>query len=277
VTATTVPAHGIDTRSAPGFGATLRSEWTKLRSLRSTWIITGLAMTLSIGFSALMALVAGLTFDSWGDGAQASFDPVLGSTPGLLFSLILLIVLGVTAITSEYSTGMIRTTFIVNPRRVTVLLAKATIVGALGIVISAVALPGMFLVSQVIFAAYDLPSASISDSDAIRFVLLYVTIAAVVHTWIPLSIAALLRGAASAITVSIALFFLPGILTLMLPVWMQENVLRYLPVMSLDSLAGIIKPHESGYVGETLAIFLLAFWLIAFLVTAAIVLRRRDA
>ena len=48
-------------RRQPGFAATLNSEWTKLRSVRSTWILTGLALVLSIGFSALIALVMGLT------------------------------------------------------------------------------------------------------------------------------------------------------------------------------------------------------------------------
>lgn len=102
----------------PGFGAMLQSEWTKLRSLRSTWILVSLAIGLSIGFSALIALTSGLTHDSWNDEVRNAFDPVLTTNSGSLFGCILLIVIGVTAVTSEYSSRMIRTTFIGNPRQI---------------------------------------------------------------------------------------------------------------------------------------------------------------
>ncbi len=94
---------------------------------------------------------------------------MLTTNSGSLFGCILLIVLGVTAVTSEYSSRMIRTTFIVNPRRIRVFAAKAIVVGA--------ArdgdhrdrpFPVMFLVSQPIFAHYGLETASITDSDALR-------------------------------------------------------------------------------------------------------------
>ncbi len=66
-TTATVSTGRVTSTTEPGFGATLQSEWTKLRSLRSTWIIVSLAIGLSIGFSALIALVSGLTHDSWND------------------------------------------------------------------------------------------------------------------------------------------------------------------------------------------------------------------
>ena len=95
-----------------------------MRSLRSTWIIVSLAIGLSIGFSALIALTSGLTHDNWNDTVRNAFDPVLTTNSGSLFGCILLIVLGVTAVTSEYSSRMIRTTFIGNPRRMQVFAAK---------------------------------------------------------------------------------------------------------------------------------------------------------
>jgi hypothetical protein len=127
MTATTTAVRPIATSAEPGFGAALRAEWTKFRSVRSTWIIVALAIVLSVGFSAIASLVTGMTFDSWSESAQSIYDPVTNSMTGVLFRLILLVTFGVVAVTSEYRSGMIRTTFMVNPRRLQVLTAKMII------------------------------------------------------------------------------------------------------------------------------------------------------
>jgi hypothetical protein len=82
------------TAAKPGFGSLLQSEWTKLRSLRSTRIIVGLGIGLPIALSAIIALTSGLTHDSWNDTLRNAFDPVLASNSGSLFGCILLILLG---------------------------------------------------------------------------------------------------------------------------------------------------------------------------------------
>jgi ABC-2 type transport system permease protein len=277
VTAISVSTRRPATHIESGFGATLNSEWTKLRSVRSTWIIAGLLIALPIGFTAVVAFVSGLTFDSWGEGAQSSFDPVLGSMPGLLFSLILLIVFGTTAVSSEYSTGFIRTSFIVTPQRSRVFAAKAILVGAFGLVISIVIAPAMFLTSQAIHGAYGLETASITDGDALRFVAIYMFVVGLTHTLIPFSIAWLLRGTASAITTSIAFFFLPWMLTPILPVWLQENVLRFTPDLAIDSLTGYTSVSSATHMSELTAIVVIGVWLVALLTLAALTLNRRDA
>ena len=65
---------------------------------------------------------------------RASFDPTNDSFPGLAIGQLALGVLGVLAITSEFSSGMIRATFAAAPRRPLVLAAKAAIVGAVTLV-----------------------------------------------------------------------------------------------------------------------------------------------
>jgi ABC-2 type transport system permease protein len=277
VNATALSVSRPTSDAGPGFGATLSSEWTKLRSVRSTWIMVGLLIALPIGFSAVVAFVSGLTFDSWGDGAQASFDPVLGSMPGLLFSLILLIVFGATAVSSEYNSGMIRTSFIVTPQRGRVLASRAVIVGAFGLVISMVIAPSMFLVSQTIHGSYGLETASITDSDALRFVAVYMFVVGVTHTLIPFSIAWLLRGTASAITASIAFFFLPWMLAPILPEWLQQNVLRFTPDLAIDSLTGYTAASAATHMSQLTAVVVIVVWLTGLLTLAAVSLNRRDA
>ncbi len=267
---------GVTPNTEPGFGALLQAEWTKLRSLRSTWIVVALAIGLSIGFSALIALTSGLTHDSWNDTVRAAFDPVLTTNSGSLFGCILLIVLGVTSVTSEYSSGMIRTTFIGTPRRLRAFAAKTTVVALLGLAITAISIPGMFLVSQPIFRHYGLPTANITDSDTYRILLRIILTQILNYALIPFAIAWLLRGTASAITVSIGFLWLPWMLGPILPDWVKHNVLSYLPDVAANSLSGITKADAPQYLSHGPAIAVIAIWVVGLLAAAAIVLNRRD-
>jgi ABC-2 type transport system permease protein len=276
MTATTVSTNRVTSTTEPGFGAALSSEWTKLRSVRTTWIVVSLGIGLSIGFSALIALVSGLTHDSWGNDVREAFDPVLTTNSGSLFGCILLIVLGVTAVTSEYSSGMIRTTFIGNPRRNQVFAAKATVVAMVALAITVISIPGMFLVSQPIFGYYGLETASITDGDTARTLITILLTQALIYAIIPFSIAWLLRSAASAITVSIGFLWLPWMIGPIVPTWVKANVLRYLPDVSANSLSGITKADAAQYLSQTPAIMVIAIWLVGSLLAAAVILNRRD-
>ncbi len=260
----------------PAFGSVLRAEWTKLRSLRSTWIIVALGIGLSIGFSALIALTSGLTHDTWNDDVREAFDPILTTNSGSLFGCILLIVLGVTAVTAEYSSGMIRTTFIGTPRRMQVFVAKTILVALVGLAIAAVSIPGMFLVSQPIFAHYGLETASITDGETLRILSTIMLTQALNYAIIPFAIAWLLRGTASAITVAIGFLWLPWMLGPVLPEWVKANVLRYLPDVAANSLSGITKSDTAQYLGQTPAMIVIAVWITGLLAAAAFVLNRRD-
>ncbi|HYI15364.1 MAG TPA: ABC transporter permease [Thermomicrobiales bacterium] len=284
VISTTESSFGVTTQSArsnsanavPGFQATQQSEWTKLRSVRSTWIIVSLAIGLSIAFSAVIALVTGLTFDSWGSDGQAAFDPVLTPMSGWLFGIVLLTVLSVTSVTSEYSSRMIRTTFIVKPRRMQVFAAKASVVAMFGLAISVITTLGMFLISQPIYRYYGLATAGITDSAAIRLLIVTVLGQGLIYTLVPFSFAWLLRGTASAITVSIGFLFLPWTLGAIVPAWVQHNLLRYLPDMAANSLSGLTKTDATTYLSQTPAIIVIAIWLAAMPLLAAVILNRRD-
>lgn len=264
------------TAAEPGFTAMLQSEWTKFASLRSTWIIVSLAIGLSIGFSALIALTSGLTHDSWNDDVREAFDPVLTTNSGSLFGCILLIVLGVTAVTSEYSSGMIRTTFIDTPRRLHVFAAKTTVVALLGLAITAISIPGMFLVSQPIFRHYGLETASIADGETSRILLRIILTQMLNYAVIPFAIGWLLRGTASAVTISIGFLWLPWMLGPVLPLWVKENVLRYLPDVAANSLSGITEAGTPQYLSQAPAILVITIWVLGLLASAALVLNRRD-
>jgi ABC-2 type transport system permease protein len=272
----TTLAPSVAVHTAPGFGATLRSEWTKLSSLRSTWIIVSLAIGLSIGFSALIALVSGLTSDSWNATVKDAFNPVLTTNSGSLFGCILLIVLGVTAVTSEYSSGMIRTTLIGNPRRTRVFAAKGAVVALLGLMVTVISIPGMFLVSQPIFSHYGLATASITDSSTYRILIAIILTQMLNYALLPFAISWILRGTASAITVSIGFLWLPWMLGPILPDVVKHHVVRFLPDVAANSISGINKVDTAQYLNQTPAMIVIAIWLVGSLAAAAVVLNRRD-
>ena len=115
------------TQTRPGFGALLRSEWIKLSSVRSTWWTLGLMVVLGAGLTTIMC---------WGNAdwlASDSADESPGSfiTWGMLIAQVTAVVLGALVVTSEYSTGMIRTSFAAVPRRGAVLAAKALVLTSL--------------------------------------------------------------------------------------------------------------------------------------------------
>jgi ABC-2 type transport system permease protein len=233
-----------------------------------------LAIVLSIGRSTLVSMIIGATFTE-GSGPW-THDPLGSSLTGLLFSLILLVVLGVTSLTSEYSSRSIETTFMVNPGRTRVLAARTVIVGSLALFIGSVTVPGMFLMSQVMFSSYGLGTASLTDPDVARHIITYALAQATVYTMVPFAIAWLMRSTATAITASFGFLFLPWMLAGVLPTWVQANVIRYMPDVAVDSLAGYTDSGAPTYMTQGPAIAVIILWLVGLLTVAAVVLNRRD-
>lgn len=127
------------------FAAVLRSEWTKLISLRSTKVALALSVVLALALTALLAVVAGATHGDWTPEDRQSREPGEGSLIGGILTVVILTVLGVTAATGEYVSGTIRLTFTATPRRGRVLAAKALVVAAVTLAAGLVSNVAMFL------------------------------------------------------------------------------------------------------------------------------------
>lgn len=258
------------------FSATLRSEWTKLTALRSTWIVVALAVALSVALSAITAIVIGATWDDASPSERADFDPISMPLIGALLSGILFTVLAVRAVTSEYASGMMRLTLTATPRRDRVLVAKVCAVSAITVAATAVAVLGMFLVGQAIFAAYDLETASLGEGDALRLMLATLALTPV-DAAIAIALAFLLRSTAGAITTLLAMTFAPAIFGSLLPQWVEDNVLDYLPAAAGGSITSSHLEDAGTYIAPGLAAVVLALWVVAFLGSAGVALVRRDA
>src|SRR5512140_2980690 len=117
-----------------GFGGTLRSEFTKIRSVRSTYWTLLVLLVISIGIGAAICAGAAANWSQTSAADRATFDATQVSIAGLFFlGQLVIVVLGALVLTSEYSTGMIRTSLTAMPRRVTVYVAKALVFAVIAV------------------------------------------------------------------------------------------------------------------------------------------------
>ena len=275
MTSTTIAT--IPGASRPGFTNALVSELTKLRSVRSTYIQALLTVVLGIGMTALIALAIGSTWDEVSVEERATFDPVNVSSFGSIFALIVLVVLGVMFVSSEYTSGMIRLTLTTTPRRLRVLAAKSLIIIAVVLVLGVIVSVGSFYAGQAVLGSYEgVPTASLSDEGAVR---------SVVGVWLLMPVfpllgaaaAFVLRSTASTITAILGLIFVPAIFGGIFPDSIQENVIKFLPSFAIDSVTTTDPGGDSlTRLNEGAALAVIAAWLFVFFFAAYVSLMRRD-
>ncbi|EFC85139.1 ABC transporter permease subunit [Parafrankia sp. EUN1f] len=248
----------------------VRSEWTKFRSLRSTWWTLALTVAAMIGLAVLLCAMAaddGTTLDP----EYADFDATAPSLGGALLAQITIGVLGVLMITGEYTTGMIRATLTLVPRRLPVLWAKAVVFAGVAFALTLVTGLLSFTVGQAILAGDDL-SVSIGSPGAARAILgcaFFLTAVGLLG----LAIGALLRSTAGAVSALLAVLLgLPMVVGL-LPASMQ-SINRYLPA-SIGEVLISTQGSGNSFSPGTAAV-MMTVYLVVTLVAAAIVLARRD-
>ena len=210
----------------------LRSEWVKLRTVRSTFWSLLLLAGVSILFTAV--LTGGSSTEGGSPGMRGDNDIILDSLAGIWFGQIAAAVLAVLAITSEYSTRMIRTTFAATPRRRTVLATKAAVVTSIVLAVGLATSAACFQIGQWLLREggfnYEggYPAVTLADSDALRAVVLsgvYLGLLALFS----LGIGAIVRHTAAAITIVLAAVLAPVIAIGFLP----ENLAEPLEKSSL--------------------------------------------
>jgi hypothetical protein len=209
-----------------GFIYALRSEFTKIRSTRSTyWTLLALiVVTVGIG-----ALATGGTA-SHPQGLGPDFDATQQSLGGLYVGQLVIAVLGALTITSEYSTGMIRTSLAVQPRRGVLFAAKAVVFAAVSFVTGLVACFASFFIGQAILSSHHL-NVTLGDPNVLRAVIggaLFLTACGM----LAYGLGAILRHTAAAITAAIGLLFVLSILVNFLPHSWQDHVDKWMPALA---------------------------------------------
>lgn len=260
----------------PGFSRLLLSEWTKIRSVRSTIWSLILLVVLDLGFTALFIW---LTVAQWskndpGQRAAIALDPagaILGS--GFLFGQLTICVLGVLVIASEYSTGMIRASLLAVPKRLPMLAAKAIVFAVLVLVIGeAVSFASFFIGSSILHSKVPV---SLGDSGALRAVVGGGLFLAMLSLF-ALAIGAIVRHTAAAITGVIGFVFVLAPLSQLLPGSLGKHIHAYLPTEAGHMIAQS-HPAKNDLLGPWQGYGVFALWTAALLVIAAVLLQRRDA
>lgn len=200
-----------------GYRAVLGSEWTKLASVRSTYLSMALAIVVAVAGGMFGAHGAANEWATMSAARRADFDPVNISYDGLAFAQIAFGVLGVLAITTEYATGMIRTTFTATPRRHRVLVGKAITVGGIALALGETFSFVTFLLAQPFMRAQHLDVA-LTDHGVLRAVAgagLYLAALALIG----LGLGSLIRHTAGAVSAMFTLVFVIPILSGTVDAW----------------------------------------------------------
>jgi ABC-2 type transport system permease protein len=237
MTATLASSRHTDTEN---LGVTqarvLRSEWTKFRSLRSTVWTLLVAVVLMIGIGTLFSAVTASQFHTFSQHDQLTFNPITTSLNGSEFAQLAVGVLGVLLISGEYSTGMIRSSLAVVPRRLPVLWGKLTVFAGVVFLVTLIASVASFFIGQALLSSHHL-NASISDPGALRSVIgapLYLTVSGMIG----IAIGALLRNTAGGISTFVAGVFVIPPLTNLLPDSWTSHFVQYLPSNAGEVLFG---------------------------------------
>jgi hypothetical protein len=251
----------------------LASEWTKLRSVRSTWWTVAATLGMMVGFGALLSWAFVSRYDRLGPGEIRDFDPTIHSLRGLFLAQLAIGVLGVLAITNEYATGMIRNTFGAVPQRSAVLAAKLIVFGAIALIVGEVGAFGAFFVGQAILGTKHI-GVGIGDPEVLRAVLgagFYLAGVGIMG----LGLGALLRRTAGAISTLFGLVLVLPILAQALPSPWNADVTKLLPGGAGQAMIAIKHSSDSLTAGPGLALF--CAYLAVIIVAAFIALERRDA
>ena len=255
-----------------GFVDALRSELTKIRSTRSTyWTLLALVV-VCVGIGALASAGAASHAN---EISKATFDATQQSLGGLYVGQLVIAVLGALTITSEYSTGMIRTTLTVQPRRGTVFAAKAVVFAVVSLVTGLVASFGSFFLGQALMSGHHL-SVTLGQPNVLRAVIGGALFLAACGM-LAYGLGAILRHTAGAITAAIGLLFVLSVLVNFLPHTWQIHVDKWMPAIAGSQIWATKATGGPDLFPAWPGFAVLAGYAVAAIIAGLVVFRTRDA
>jgi ABC-2 type transport system permease protein len=261
----------------------VQAEWTKLRTVPSTaWSLAAL-IALMVALSALV--VAGTdSRDCAPATSGCATDTTVLALSGVYLGQIAVVLIAVTAVSTEYDTMMIRTTLAANPHRGVVLAAKALVVtatvlgaGALGVFGSLLA--GRPLLTDKGFSsANGYPPPSLADAPTLRAAVgtvLYLGLVALLCHGIAIAV----RHTAAAVTAAVAVLYLPVLVALIVPMsgQTQERVQKYSPMSAGLAVQATVEGAGRVHIGPWAGLAVLAAYAGAGTALGYVLIRSRDA
>jgi ABC-2 type transport system permease protein len=256
---------------------TIHSEFTKLRSVRSTYAVLSLLVLTGVAWCVAFCLGTMHQWPHMSAQDRAGFDPTQNSVIGLaLLGQLVIVVLGALMITSEYSTGTVRASLTAMPRRGTLYAAKAVVFAAVSLVVSFAASFGTYFLGRALLAGTHVPM-SLSQPGVLRSVVITALFVEVCGLF-AFGVGALVRNAAAALTLTYGcLALLPELIRAM-PESVHNALMRWVPggdaLSVMTATMGGQRPLLFSAWGE-LAVF--AGYAAILLAAGAILFSRRDA
>jgi ABC-2 type transport system permease protein len=245
-------------------------EWIKLRSVRSNYWTLLISAGATLGITAI---VAGSVASAPAPHNGGAIDPLASSFLGYAeYTVMPITVLSVLVFTSEYASGLIRTTFTAVPRRWAVLAAKAAVTGAAALIAGELLALTCFFLTQAILSTHH-HGLSLSHPGAPGAVLAAGLVLASCAL-VGVGLGAVIRHTAGAIAAAIGLIYLLAVLCLALPSPWNTRLGKFtLPfavyqAVTLHPLSSLLSPG--------LSMLVLIAWPAAILLAAATIISRRD-
>jgi ABC-2 type transport system permease protein len=268
------PVHHIPSLDHVGRVTQLRvflSEWTKLRSVRSTkWSLLA-AFVLTIAIPAIAAAVVSHHWPQTSAADRADFHPLEISLAGVQIAQLAIGVLGVLIVTAEYSTGMIRASMTAVPRRLPVLWGKGVVYALVTFVLMTPAVVISFFVSQAILSGrqIDIAFSAAGVPRAVFGAALYLTAIGLFG----LGLGAIVRNTAGGIaTFAGVMFVLPPLMNVLPSSW-NAAASPYLPLQAGEALIALQRGDQ---LAPWTGFAVLCAYVAASIAIAAVLLRRRD-
>ena len=270
---------GLSTGPGPSFPRVLNSEFIKFRTLLSTLILLGATIVVIVGVGALAAWGIGQALQSSGANPQraaalAAQGDIAASAPsaGISFAQLILGSLAVLIISSEFTTGMARSTFTAVPKRIPAYLAKLLIVIVAAFLVTALSLYLAGLVAVPIFDQYG-HTLDVSSGHYYRTLLTNSGYVAAVAA-IGMALGALLRNSAGGIMSLVGIFFVLPIALQIIQGDFVKELRKFIPANTLAPLTA--AEHLPDTLEAWQASLVLGAWVIVPVVLAGILLKKRD-
>lgn len=254
------------------FPRLVKSEWLKLKTLRSTWLTLGAAVFVLILASALIAnhlhgdLVHPRPFDDPNDR-----DVLTTPLRGFGITQLFIGVLGVLSVTGEYATGMIRATLTAVPKRLPVLFAKLVVFALLGLIAMLIAAFGAFFTSQAVLGSYGMALGHGPSVRVVSALAGYLALVGLLGVGLGFIVRSTAGGVASLVGI---ILVAPGILAALGTSW-ATSASHYLPLNAGLAMFSDVAP-QGGELSPGLGLVVMLAWVAASVLAAAVVLVKRD-
>jgi ABC-2 type transport system permease protein len=258
------------------FPRVVRSEWIKFRTLRSTFWSYAIVLVLGVGLTALVAFsFPESQVSQMPEAAKAGF---VSSTAlfGVYFGQLIVAVLGVLAISGEYSTGMIRSSFAAVPRRTPVFVAKSIVLFVSSFVVGIVTTLAGYAIAGPVLSGKGFP-VDITQSDTIWAILGAGAYLGLVSVF-ALGLGTLLRSAAGGIAAALGVvFLLPIIVTILHSLLSTVDWLGDVPKYLISNAGQAMAGGGGTTFDPWQNVLVVVVWTAVSFIAGAIIMKRRDA